>query len=100
MSGTQLRIRHSLDQDERSAVLKFGTEIDRLWNVPVAGQGHKRTLLKVEQQFDWSEAAPGKLPKFLGRTVTTPTDDALAALQRQLRIFILNHEPMKKILAT
>ena len=81
-----------LDEAQRNVVIRFGAEVERLWHTPVAGQGKKRTLLHVENDFDWSSAARGQPPPFRGQTVTAPTDDALAAMQMQFRVFVLEEE--------
>ena len=86
-------VRHVLSAQELKVVAAFGVEVERLWITPIAGQGKERTLLKVENHFDWSPTEQGQPPKRVGQTVTSPTDDALAALQRQFRIFILEKEP-------
>ena len=89
---TRALVRHVLDDDQRRVILAFGAEVEKLWVKPVAGQGAKRTLLKFENHYDWEGVGPGRPPRTLRQSVTTPTDDALAAMQRQFRIFILDDE--------
>lgn len=86
-------VQHVLSAEELKVVAAFGVEVERLWVTPIAGQGEERTFLKVENHFDRPAELDGKAPKMVGQMVTTPTDDALAALQRQFRVFILASEP-------
>lgn len=85
-------IRHVLSAEELQTVVGFGVEVERLWITPVQRQGDECTILKVENHFDGSPAEHCQPPQLVGQTVTSPTDDALAALQRQFRVFILVEE--------
>ena len=87
------KVLHLLRAKDSRRILAFGSEVERLRVTSVSGQGETRTLLTVQNHLDWSPVEQGNPPLLLGRTVETPTDDDLAAMQRQFRVFILDDEP-------
>lgn len=89
----EYQIRHRLNDKERHTVEQFGDAAEKLWRTKVAGQVEHKTLLQVDIHYDWNSIDAVTGPRRVGETVTAPDDDDLAALQRQLRRFIMAREP-------